>query len=639
MRKERKLLITIIFAAVLILLGTVKSNAGNLSLNNLNFNVQIKDDGSMDVVETWNIYIQNTNTLYKTFKTDKDKYSGITNVKVTDITDETPISLRQTDQWAYHVQKGYYYGTKNNDGNFEIGWGVGLDASAEIKTYQITYTVKDAIAKYNDYAELYWQFVGSDFEINARKITGTIYLPGNAPSKDDIKVWGHSEGLNGTIYATAQNKIEFDITAFKSGRYIEIRTLFPPNLINSTGRTKNSNIYEKVVKEETKWANKANRQRWIAENSGWILVLIIILVFGGVFLGVLTLQIKQTKKYKKRLKELENQEKFFASIQYKYFRDIPDENTTPGEVIRILKPIKSQFTSFEFGKIFSATILDLSLKQYLEVKMEKNEKNKDITNIYVLKQVTDELKPSEGKIMTFIRDAAGKKKVITLKELQRYIKDHPTKVESMVNSTFRSVENQLNSENILDLQAYKEYSSYSEAQIGHVVLVIVLCWFAFAIVPIIGVIVAAINAVLCGKLKKKINILTQNGVDKQAEWKGLKIFMEEFSMLDKREVPELVIWEKYLVYATAMGIADKVIKQLKIVYPNFEEMTNGINTYTYMNLMMNTNFSSGFSSAIDSSISSARASYSSTYSSGSGGGGGFSGGGGGGRRWRRPEDN
>ena len=100
-------------------------------------------------------------------------------------------------------------------------------------------------------------------------------------------------------------------------------------------------------------------------------------------------------------------------------------------------------------------------------------------------------------------------------------------------------------------------------------------------------------------------------------------------MLDKREVPELVIWEKYLVFATAFGIADKVIKQLKIVYPNFEEITTGMNTYSYMYIMMNTNFSTSFSSAISTSINSSIAS---TYSSGSGGGGGFSGGGGFGRR-------
>lgn len=141
---------------------------------------------------------------------------------------------------------------------------------------------------------------------------------------------------------------------------------------------------------------------------------------------------------------------------------------------------------------------------------------------------------------------------------------------------------------------------------------------------------------MCGKIAKKLNVLTQKGVDQQSEWKGLKKYMEDFSLLKEREVPELVVWERFLVYATVFGIAEKVIKQLKIVYPNFEELSNGITTYSYMNLMMTTNFSNSFSHAISSSINS---SISSTYSSGSGSGGGFSGGGGfggggGRRRWK-----
>ena len=100
-------------------------------------------------------------------------------------------------------------------------------------------------------------------------------------------------------------------------------------------------------------------------------------------------------------------------------------------------------------------------------------------------------------------------------------------------------------------------------------------------------------------------------------------------MLDKREVPEIAIWEHFLVFATAFGIADKVLKQLKVVYPNIENDLN-VNTYTCMYFMMNTNFSRSFSNAISTSMSSA-------YSSASGGGGGFSGGGGGGR-WPEVEE-
>ena len=635
--KIKKLIVTTIFMILFILFGTIKSNAGSLYLNNLDFNAQIKNDGSMDVVEIWNINVKYTNTLYKSFKKDKSKYSSISNVTVKDITDENQIaSFTKTDEWAYHVQKSYYYGTDNDDGNFEIGWGVGLDTTTANKKYQISYTVKDVITKYNDYAELYWQFVGKDFEVNASKITGTVYLPSNVSNKDEIKVWGHTAGLNGTIYATDTNKIQFEINQFKNGTYVEVRTLFPTSLISNSGRVKQTDILDKAVKEETKWADKANTKRkvanWLDENSDWFYFTVVIVIFGSIFLIVIIAELKQTKKYREKLQELENKEKIVASTKYEYFRDIPDENATPGEVMRILNPIRSQFSSSEFGKIFSATMLDLTLKKYLDIKLEKNQKNKDVTNIYVLKQVTDGLKPNEERIMTFIRNAAGSKKVMTLKELQNYIKEHPSKVESLLSSTFKSVETQLGNDEILDLEAYSDYSKYSNAKIGYIVLIIVLCWFVFAVIPIIAIVISAINAILCWKIQKKLSIFTQKGIDKQTEWKGLKVFMEEFSMLDKREVPELVIWEKYLVYATAMGVADKVIKQLKIVYPNFEEMTNGIETYSYMSIMMNTNFSAGFSRAIDSSIQSARTSYSSTYSSGSGGGGGFSGGGGFGRR-------
>ena len=247
--KIKKLMVTTIFMILFILFGTIKSNAGSLYLNNLDFNAQIKNDGSMDVVEIWNINVKYTNTLYKSFKKDKSKYSSISNVTVKDITNENQITnFIKTDEWAYHVQKGYYYGTDNDDGNFEIGWGVGLDTTTANKKYQISYTVKDVITKYNDYAELYWQFVGKDFEVNASKITGTVYLPSNVSNKDEIKVWGHTAGLNGTIYATDTNKIQFEINQFKNGTYVEVRTLFPTSLISNSGRVKQTDILDTAIK-------------------------------------------------------------------------------------------------------------------------------------------------------------------------------------------------------------------------------------------------------------------------------------------------------------------------------------------------------------------------------------------------------
>jgi len=633
MKNAKKAIYIAIFSLIFIILGTIKSNAGSLYLNDLKFEAQINADGSMDVTETWDIDIRSTNTLYKTFKTDSSKYSGIENVTVKELTSTgAEQSFLKTNEWAYHVTKGYYYGTENEDGDFEIGWGVGLDTSSATRKYEISYTVKDAITKYNDYAELCWQFIGKDFEISANTISGVIYLPSSVQNKEDIKVWGHTEGLNGTIYATDTNKIEFNLNNFRSGRYVEIRTLFPTNFISVTGRIKNVDILESAVKEETKWANKANakrdRKKWWQANGEKIFLII--------YLGInLLFVIIWGKKFIKHIKKNKELKKFKPTMDLEYFRDLPDERATPGEAFRLLNMKFSSYTSQNFGKVFSAVLLDLALKGYIEITQEKNEKGKDSIKIKILKENNGNLKLDEENILQFIKLAGNKKNIFTLKELEKYIKGHPTATENLLKKNFERTEQQLISEGVIDEEIKKEFENYRLYQILYTISAVAIV-FTGLIIFIVPIILFVLNAIMCGKIAKKLNVLTQKGVDQQSEWKGLKKYMEDFSLLKEREVPELVVWERFLVYATVFGIAEKVIKQLKIVYPNFEELSNGITTYSYMNLMMTTNFSNSFSHAISSSINS---SISSTYSSGSGSGGGFSGGGGfggggGRRRWK-----
>ena len=140
-----------------------------------------------------------------------------------------------------------------------------------------------------------------------------------------------------------------------------------------------------------------------------------------------------------------------------------------------------------------------------------------------------------------------------------------------------------------------------------------------------------IPAIICAtytlKIAGKYNTLTQKGVDEQEAWKGLKNYMEDFSMMKEKEVPELALWEKYLVFATAFGIADTVLKQLKVVYPQMmDETYMNANGYYYLYLMSHGNFSNNFIHSINTSITNTYNSV--NYSSGSGSGGGFSGGGG-----------
>lgn len=618
-----KKVIRYLLLVIAILLGlssnSVQASSSDLFLNHLDFSAQINDDGSMNVTEIWNINIKDTNTLYKTFLTDKTKYSNITNVKVIEETDKNKHILNKQNQWSYHLPKGNYFGGINQDNEFEIAWGVGLENSSARKIYQVSYQVQDAVAKYNDYAELYWQFVGKDFEIDSKNITGMILLPSHANQKEDIKVWGHTEDLNGEIYVTGTNKIEFNIQQFREGRYVEIRTLFPAKMITTAKREKNEARLEQVIQEETTWANQANSRRKMKETTKKIFGILINIV-------AIIATIFSIKSILKNIRKIKQSKKLVPTQEIQYYREMPREDATPAQALAILtKQVAGTSNSMNLGKIFTATLLDLSLKKIIEFQL----KDKIIT-IKILKENPEELEKikDEQVIFEFLKKACEKNNSeITTKELEKYIKKSQGKVLKLGEKIDKHIGQELLVKQ--ELTDGEGTAQREKLTVYMILLAVLILFFAIPLLVMlssskmnpIGLIlfmtILIIQLIVFAILMSKTNVLTQKGVDENAKWKGLKKYMEDFSMLDKKEIPEIVIWEKFLVYATAFGIADKVLKQLKIVYPNMSEEI-GTNHYAYMYLMMNTNFSSSFSNAVTNSMSAA-------YSSATGGGGGFSG--------------
>lgn len=130
---------------------------------------------------------------------------------------------------------------------------------------------------------------------------------------------------------------------------------------------------------------------------------------------------------------------------------------------------------------------------------------------------------------------------------------------------------------------------------------------------------------------KYVNVLDDTLYEESKKLYGLKLFLDDFSSIDTKEVIEVRLWDEYLMFAYLFGIADKVAKQLKNMYPEYiESLDNNIDFDTII-------FFNTISVRSVSAANSARASaesYSSGgggFSSGGGGGGSFGGGGGGSR--------
>lgn len=127
------------------------------------------------------------------------------------------------------------------------------------------------------------------------------------------------------------------------------------------------------------------------------------------------------------------------------------------------------------------------------------------------------------------------------------------------------------------------------------------------------------------------NVLDDTLYEESKKLYGLKLFLEEFSSINTKEVIEVKLWDEYLMFAHLFGIADKVAIQFKHMYPEYIE--NVDNNFDFDTIIFLNTISINSVSAASSARSRAE-SYSSGgggFSSGGGGGGSFGGGGGGSR--------
>ncbi len=627
--KRKKYLFIILFLSAFFLLWHTHVYAGDLELQNLSYDVTLNTDGSANVTEIWDISIENTNTLFKTFELDSTKYSGITNVSLVETTGGIRKSFSRIYQEQYHVDKDCFYALINSSRDFEVAWGVQEDNSYARRTFEMKYTIVDAIKNYTDCSEFYWQFIGTDSAIPARKVTGTITLPTSITNPDDFRVWAHGP-LNGNISKVSHQKTSFSVENLASHTMLEVRVVTPTYVFANNYNRSSQNKLGQILEQEQTWANEANRRREAIATRQKVMKIVMICFFTltnviGIILAIVL--IKKVKKYKIELQKAPN---FKPTMPSKYFRDIPNENSTPAQAA-FLYYFKNSSFSLHASNVFSATMLDLCLKKYLSFEVLGEKKN-EIKITLTPNMDTSSLPKAELEIYEILEKVSSSKE-FTMNDFEAYCKKHSSSFLSKYNSMETYAKNEAEAQGNYDKNLYKQYNNWLSKGVGYLFLSIISIPFM-----IVNVIPSILCTIYCFKIANRYYTLTQKGVDEQQAWIGLKNYMQDFSMMKEKEVPELVLWEKYLVFATAFGIADTVLKQLKVIYPQFSDvdyMTS--HGYAYLYWMSYGNFSHNFIHTIDHSITSTYTSL--NYSSGSGSGGGFSSGGGfgggGGRNGRK----
>ena len=476
----------------------------------------------------------------------------------------------------------------------------------ERKLFLLEYQLKNVINLYNDTAEFYWKFFDESNTSPIGHVKVEVVLPGEV-SKEELKVFGHGP-LDGKVSIQENSKIVYEVYRLSSGEMVEARILFPTSLVHKGHKIINENKFAEIMKEELGWAKKADREKNF-NILGILLIPLIILL--NIFLAI-----RLYFKYDKELK---------PEVEIDYYRELP-QDITPA-VLSKLMSIQGVGT-----KDIMATLMDLVRKKYLKIEEIQDRKKKDYKFI-LIESDTKNLKEHESYLIQWLLYSIGDGRSVTLKEIKDYAKSSRTQ---------RSFVHNYNNWAKKVGQEFKKYNYFGESkeglktavkvifmELGAIFLLLVLGilfrvqWFIF--IPLLfaagftgfGVIVYS------ALIRKK----TQAGVNEYTKWSAFKRFLLHFSNMKDYEIPSIVVWEHYLVYAISLGVAEKVISKLKIILSN-QDMSLSNSTYLFFMTDRSGRLNSSLFNSFDKVFSSAFANTSTKSSTGSGGG--FSSGGGGG---------
>lgn len=373
-----------------------------------------------------------------------------------------------------------------------------------------------------------------------------------------------------------------------------------------------------------------------------------------------------TNNYKKYLKPHQ------VSFNEKYYRDIPSDESP--EIVSYI--MNKKLTN----NAVSASMLELIRKKCITY--EKISKK----NYKITKNNVENLTEEEQNLIEIIFEDED---TITTDELKKKTKKNYSSITSLWNKYRDNIIDEVNDLNLFDKKINPTYKSKNNAIIMVLIVMLPLLLVTpYAIIPLFAVLIlvflitrmknikhetksiniynlllifiSVISIILIIKTNnmfhlvntsktcfyiviilsmlfliynKSVNRRTQEGELEYRKWLGLKNFLNDFSAKDK-EVPDIELWEKYLVYATLFGCAEKVSNVMKLELNNMnldkDSIINSDNIldYYYMNQMISRTIKTTETKARSlESINKATSSSGNDFggsSSGSGFGGGFS---------------
>lgn len=520
------------------------------------------------------------------------------------------VQMRNVKIWVEEVPDAHIeYLSKNNyEFNARI-WIAPYLSNNEISpdgkeyTMHVTYDAVGVVESGKDCSQILRQYWGNLWEAPLNNMTAVFTFPLDFMPNDIYPHPGIKYDLRGQSYI-------FHIDALPPNTYGEVRFVFDQkvNINDMKYAAVNSTLTKEEIENEEGSYKTTRLIKMIVPPIVYVVLLALIFV---IF-------------------------KFFGKepdILYQgiYERELPSKDSPDivnSAVINIVGNVDNEG--------MSAVMMNLYRKDYIEFVTDLDQKKPKTNAVRFIKpNAGEDLSQTEAYFFNFMKGYA-EEDVLNFKELERYLRKKESRAKhfNQQYDTYQSLVKDT-------IRARKYFNTTGYVFSTLIAIIMGLC--GLGMIPfmtmhptpdllgwalvysgfflITGTIVMFLPKDVFGKW-------SEEGLTYYRKWLNFKKFLEEISMIKEYPPESIIIWEEYLVYATALGCADKVEAALKEIVPReqWERQSNHGLMYGAYGYMLGRNMHMVRNAAVQTvSASSAKG-----FSGGVGGAGGGSGGGGGG---------
>lgn len=521
---------------------------------------------------------------------------------------QLPPDVRIEGETGHCTERSCSFRTQMNQGWFELVLS-GKYSAGQHETAVFDYSIGDIMLSQKDAAQFFFKLWGDQWQKPVGTLTATVVFPGNV---SQVAYFIHPQIIHYGITAQ-QNALVISSNGHPAGTYLEANILMPSEWFSGLPPAKKYMTRQEIIDGERKEAasgKTGERGSYLLEQSysymdrsdpliGYAILFIIPLTFAVCYYRF-------------------GREKPLIELGYQgvYERE-PPSSLSPAAAAYLIEKA-------DVGNLLAAEIMNLAQNKFiaLEQKTAKGGfmglRQETVVEMRVLKRgnVQVPLEAHQKKILAFL-SRLSENSTITSKKLAEM------SAKTQYKHEFLEIERSLGL--AFDLKVYLNEKGNRIAVLVclaafAVTLVVSMVYAPFGdsgvniaaiIVSVLGILITRVRPSFLGKFNDEGRVL-------EARWQNFYKFLDDRTLMNEKVPADIILWEKYLIYATAFGISKKVIDTMRTRFPDASRLNRSV-------LLSNPSAISILSASANSAISS-------VHSDGGFGSGGGGGGGGGGAR-------